>query len=35
VKELITGVPGFVSYAAFRTEDGGRTVTAADPIPPE
>ena len=28
VKELIGGVPGFVSYAAFRTEDGGRTVTA-------
>jgi len=28
VKELITGVPGFVSYAALRTEDGGRTVTA-------
>ena len=28
VKELITGVPGFVSYAAFRTADGGRTVTA-------
>jgi hypothetical protein len=27
VKELITGVPGFVSYVAFRTEDGGRTVT--------
>ena len=28
VKELISGVPGFVSYAALRTEDGGRTVTA-------
>jgi len=28
VRELITGVPGFVSYAALRTEDGGRTVTA-------
>ena len=28
VKELITGVPGFVSYAALRTEDGGKTVTA-------
>ena len=27
VKELISGVPGFVSYAAFRTDDGGRTVT--------
>jgi hypothetical protein len=28
VKELISGVPGFVSYAALRTDDGGRTVTA-------
>jgi hypothetical protein len=28
VRELISGVPGFVSYAAFRTKDGGRTVTA-------
>jgi hypothetical protein len=28
VKELITSVPGFVSYAALRTEDGGKTVTA-------
>ena len=27
VKELISGVPGFVSYAAFRTDDGGKTVT--------
>jgi hypothetical protein len=27
VKELITGVPGFVTYAAFRTGGGGRTVT--------
>ena len=27
IKELITGVPGFVSYAAFRTDDGGKTVT--------
>jgi hypothetical protein len=27
VKELITGVPGFVSYAAFRSDDGVRTVT--------
>jgi hypothetical protein len=27
VRELISGVPGFVSYAAFRTDDGGRTVT--------
>lgn len=28
VKELISGVPGFVSYAAFRSGDGGMTVTA-------
>jgi hypothetical protein len=27
VKEIITGVPGFVSYAAFRSGDGGTTVT--------
>jgi hypothetical protein len=27
VRELITGVPGFVSYAAFRSADGGATVT--------
>ena len=27
VRELIGGVPGFVSYAAFRTDDGGMTVT--------
>ena len=27
VKELISGVPGFVSYAAFRSGDGGTTVT--------
>ena len=25
VKSLISGVPGFVSYAAFRSGDGGRT----------
>jgi hypothetical protein len=30
VRELITGVPGFVSYAAFRTDDGIRTVTACE-----
>ena len=30
VKELITGVPGFVSYAAFRSGDGVMTVTACD-----
>jgi hypothetical protein len=27
VKSLIGGVPGFVSYAAVRTADGGTTVT--------
>jgi hypothetical protein len=27
VKTLLTGVPGFVSYAAFRTDGGGATVT--------
>ena len=27
IKELISGVPGFVSYAAFRSGDGGTTVT--------
>jgi hypothetical protein len=27
IKELIGGVPGFVSYAAFRSSDGGSTVT--------
>ena len=27
VRELIGGVPGFVTYAAFRTDDGGMTVT--------
>ncbi|MBV9838905.1 MAG: hypothetical protein JO156_12345, partial [Solirubrobacterales bacterium] len=27
VKEIIGGVPGFVSYAAFRSGDGGATVT--------
>ena len=27
VKSLIAGVPGFVSYAAFRTDGGGATVT--------
>lgn len=26
-KELISDVPGFVSYTAFRTEDGGTAVT--------
>ena len=27
VRELITGVPGFVSYVAVRSGDGGATVT--------
>jgi hypothetical protein len=27
VKELIGGVPGFVSYTAFRSTEGGITVT--------
>jgi hypothetical protein len=26
-RELIGGVPGFVSYTAFRSDDGGSTVT--------
>jgi len=30
VKELIGGVPGFVKYAAFRTGDGGVTVTICE-----
>ena len=30
VKELIAGVPGFVSYAAFRNGDGVMTVTACE-----
>ena len=27
IRELISGVPGFVSYAAFRSGGGGTTVT--------
>jgi hypothetical protein len=27
VRTLLTGVPGFVSYAAFQTNDGGAAVT--------
>ena len=27
LKTMISGVPGFVSFAAFRTEDGGVGVT--------
>jgi hypothetical protein len=30
IRELITGVPGFVSYAAVRTGDGGVTVTVCE-----
>jgi hypothetical protein len=30
VKNLIGGVPGFVSYAAFRNADGGSTVTVCE-----
>src|SRR5256714_6960180 len=27
IKELIGGIPGFVSYTALRSDDGGSTVT--------
>ena len=30
VKALITGVPGFVTYAAVRSGDGGVTVTVCE-----
>src|ERR687883_537676 len=30
VRELISGVPGFVRYAAFRSGDGGMTVTICE-----
>jgi hypothetical protein len=30
VKPLISGVPGFVSYVAFRTGGGGSTVTICE-----
>ncbi len=30
VKSLISGVPGFVSYVAFRSGDGGVTVTICE-----
>ncbi len=30
VKELIGSVPGFVSYAAFRNNGGGQTVTVCE-----
>jgi hypothetical protein len=30
VRALISGVPGFASYAAFRSGDGGVTVTMCE-----
>ena len=33
VKELIGGVPGFASYAAFRSDDGVTTVTVCQTRP--
>jgi hypothetical protein len=30
VRSLIGGVPGFVSYTAFRTDNGGVTVTICE-----
>ena len=30
VKALLTGVPGFVNYAAVRSSDGGVTVTVCE-----
>ena len=30
VKSLISGVPGFVSYAAFRADEGVKTVTVCE-----
>jgi hypothetical protein len=30
VRELISGVPGFASYAAVRTDEGGVTVTICE-----
>ena len=30
VQALISGVPGFVSYAAVRSDDGGVTVTVCE-----
>jgi len=30
IKSLIGGVPGFVSYSAFRSGDGGMTVTVCE-----
>jgi hypothetical protein len=30
VKDIIGGVPGFISYAAIRTSDGGTTATICE-----
>jgi hypothetical protein len=30
IQDIIGGVPGFVSYTAFRTDDGGTSVTVCD-----
>lgn len=30
VKDLISGVPGFITYAAIRSGDGGATVTVCE-----
>ena len=30
VRDLISGVPGFVSYAAFRADEGVKTVTVCE-----
>ena len=30
INELISGVPGFVHYVAFRSGDGGMTVTTCE-----
>jgi hypothetical protein len=30
IKSLIGGVPGFVSYVAFRSGDGGMTMTVSE-----
>jgi len=30
VREIISGVPGFVSYVMFRTNDGGTSVTICE-----
>ena len=30
VTEIISGVPGFASYVAFRTAEGGMTVTVCE-----